>query len=51
VPVGLELPPPRLDRGEPMKSAAEATFALLAVVALTLAFVTMTVACLNILSL
>jgi hypothetical protein len=34
-----------------MKSAAEATFALLTVVALALAFVTMTVACLNILSL
>jgi len=34
-----------------MKSAAEAIFTLLAVVALRLAFVTMTVACLNILSL
>ena len=37
-------------KANPVKSAAEATFALLAVVALTLAFVTMTVACLNILS-
>jgi hypothetical protein len=34
-----------------MKSTAETTFALLAVVALTLAFVTMTIAYINILSL